>query len=49
MSIPYVFEEKVVGGAVPKQYYPAVEKGLQECVQHGVLANYSVMGIKATY
>jgi elongation factor G len=44
----YVFEEKVFGGAVPKQYFPAVEKGLQDCVLHGVLANYPVVGIKAT-
>lgn len=44
----YVFEEKVFGGAVPKQYFPAVEKGIQECVQHGVLAGYPVVGIKAT-
>lgn len=44
----YVFEEKVFGGAVPKQYFPAVEKGLQDSVSHGVLANYPVVGIKAT-
>jgi len=47
-SQPYVFEEKVFGGAVPKQYFPAVEKGLQECVQNGVLAGYPVVGMKAT-
>ena len=33
LSVPYVFEEKIFGGSVPKQYFPAVEKGLQECVQ----------------
>lgn len=44
----YIFEEKVFGGAVPKQYFPAVEKGLQECVLHGVLADYPVVGLKAT-
>lgn len=44
----YVFEEKIFGGAVPKGYFPAVEKGLQECCQKGVLANYPVVGLKAT-
>ena len=44
----YVFEEEVFGGAVPKAYFPAVEKGLQESVQSGVLAGYPVLGIKAT-
>ncbi|MBQ3614767.1 MAG: elongation factor G [Anaerotignum sp.] len=44
----YVFEEKIFGGSVPKQYFPAVEKGLQECVQAGVLAGYPVVGLKAT-
>ena len=48
MTKPYVFEEKIFGGAVPKQYFPAVEKGLQECVSSGVLAGYPVVGIKAT-
>ena len=45
---PYVFAEEVFGGAVPKSYFPAVEKGLAEAVQHGVLAGYPVLGIKAT-
>ena len=44
----YVFEEKIVGGAVPKQYFPAVEKGIQECVKAGPLAAYPVVGLKAT-
>ena len=48
LSIPYVFEEKIFGGAVPKQYFPAVEKGIQECVKSGPLASYPVIGIKAT-
>ena len=48
MSTPYVFEEKIFGGSVPKQYFPAVEKGLQECVNTGVLAGYPVVGLKAT-
>lgn len=42
-----LFEEKVFGGAVPKNYFPAVEKGLQECVKRGVLAGYPVVGLKA--
>lgn len=42
------FEEKVFGGAVPRQYFPAVEKGLRESVQHGVLAGYPVVNLKAT-
>lgn len=43
-----VFEEKVFGGAVPKSFFPAVEKGLQDCVKQGVLAGYPVVGLKAT-
>ncbi len=48
MTVPYVFEEKVFGGAVPRQFFPAVEKGIQECVKSGPLAAYPVVGIKAT-
>ncbi|HHX60543.1 MAG TPA: elongation factor G [Epulopiscium sp.] len=48
LSVPFVFEEKVFGGSVPRQYFPAVEKGLEESVQKGVLAGYPVVGIKAT-
>ncbi|MBP3470108.1 MAG: elongation factor G [Lachnospiraceae bacterium] len=48
METPYVFEEVVVGGAVPKNYFPAVEKGLQESVLKGPLAGYPVVGVKAT-
>ncbi|MBE6023849.1 MAG: elongation factor G [Cellulosilyticum sp.] len=47
LELPFVFEEKVFGGAVPKQYFPAVEKGLEESVQKGVLAGYPVVGVKA--
>lgn len=47
-SVPFVFEEKVFGGSVPKAYFPAVEKGLVEATKNGVLANYPVLGIKAT-
>lgn len=43
-----VFEEKVFGGAVPKNYFPAVEKGLQDAKKYGVLAGYPVVGLKAT-
>ena len=43
-----VFEEKVFGGAVPKNYFPAVEKGLQDCSKEGVLAGYPLVGVKAT-
>ena len=43
-----VFEEKVFGGAVPKNFFPAVEKGLRDSVNNGVLAGYPMVGIKAT-
>ncbi len=48
LETPYIFEERVFGGAVPKNYFPAVEKGIQECVQKGPLAGYPVVGLKAT-
>ena len=48
LETPYVFEQTVVGGAVPKNYFPAVEKGVQESVVKGPLASYPVVGIKAT-
>jgi elongation factor G len=41
------FVDQVVGGAVPRQYIPAVEKGLRECIAHGVLAGYPVIRLKA--
>jgi elongation factor G len=44
----FVFEEDVFGGAVPRQYFPAVEKGLREAITEGVLAGYPVIGLKAT-
>ena len=47
LETPYVFEEEVVGGAVPKNYFPAVEKGLQDAVVKGPLAGYPVVGVKA--
>jgi len=43
-----VFEEKVFGGSVPKNFFPAVEKGLRDCVKKGVLAGYPVVNLKAT-
>ena len=42
------FEEKVVGGAVPKNFFPAVEKGLRESCEKGVLAGYPMVFLKAT-
>lgn len=42
------FEEKIFGGSVPRQYFPAVEKGLQESIKKGVLAGYPVVNLKAT-
>lgn len=44
---PYVFEQKVVGGSVPKNYFPAVEKGIQDSIKKGPLAAYPVVGVKA--
>lgn len=44
----FVFtSDEVVGGAVPKNYFPAVEKGLRECVARGMVAGYPMVGIKA--
>lgn len=48
LETPYVFEQTVVGGAVPKNYFPAVEKGIQESVLKGPVASYPVVGVKAT-
>lgn len=47
LETAYIFEQTVVGGTVPKNYFPAVEKGLQESVLKGPLASYPVVGIKA--
>ena len=47
LDTPYVFDQEVVGGAVPKNYFPAVEKGIQESVQKGPMAGYPVVGVKA--
>ena len=43
-----IFAERVVGGSVPKNFFPAVEKGLKESMEHGVLAGYPMIGVKAT-
>lgn len=43
-----VFAEKVFGGAVPKQYFPAVENGLRECCNEGTLAGYKMVNVKTT-
>ncbi len=47
-SKSFIFDEKIFGGAVPKNYFPAVEKGLEECCKEGPLAGYPVVGLKAT-
>lgn len=47
-SVPFLFEEKIFGGTIPKAYFPAIEKGLIEATKCGVLAKYPVLGIKAT-
>jgi len=44
----FIFEDKVFGGAVPKNYFPAVEKGLRDACEHGILAGFPVIGFKAT-
>ena len=44
----FEFEEEIFGGAVPKSYIPAVEKGIRECLEEGVLAGYPVVNIKTT-
>lgn len=43
----FVFEEKIFGGSVPKNFHPAVEKGIREAMEHGVLAGYPMVGLKA--
>ncbi|MDQ7793381.1 MAG: elongation factor G [bacterium] len=44
----FEFAEKVFGGSVPRQYIPAVEKGIREALQEGVVAGYPVVNLKAT-
>jgi elongation factor G len=47
-GVDYEFVNAIVGGVVPKEFIPAVEKGLKEALVHGVLAGYPMVGIKAT-
>lgn len=47
VEVPFEFAQEVVGGAVPKNFFPAVEKGLQESVLKGPMAAYPVVGVKA--
>ena len=47
LEVPYEFSQEVVGGAVPRNFYPAVDKGLQDSIGKGPLAAYPVVGIKA--
>lgn len=44
----YLFEEKIFGGSVPKNFHPAVDKGIREAMEHGVLAGYPMVGLRAT-
>ncbi|MBQ9534801.1 MAG: elongation factor G [Clostridia bacterium] len=44
----FIFEEKIFGGSVPKNFHPAVEKGIREAMEHGVLAGFPMVGLKAT-
>ena len=44
----FVFAEEIVGGSVPKNFFPAVEKGLRECIAKGAIAGYPMVGVKAT-
>ncbi|EJY56852.1 translation elongation factor G [Alicyclobacillus hesperidum URH17-3-68] len=44
----FVFENKIVGGVIPKEYIPAVEEGIQEAMRNGVLAGYPLVDVKAT-
>jgi len=44
----FVFENKIVGGAIPKEFIPAIEAGVKEMMDSGVLAGYPVVGVKAT-
>ncbi|MBH1940613.1 elongation factor G [Mobilitalea sibirica] len=48
LETAFVFEEKIFGGAVPRNYFPAVEKGIAESVIKGPVAGYPVVGLKAT-
>ena len=44
----YEFVDKIVGGVIPKEYIPAVNKGIQEQMQNGVIAGYPLLALRAT-
>lgn len=44
----YVFEDRIVGGVIPKNFIPSVEKGVKDAMKHGVLAGYPVTGVKVS-
>jgi elongation factor G len=48
VSGEFEFESKVIGGTVPREYIPAVERGIREAMENGVLAGYPMVGVKAT-
>lgn len=48
ISKDFEFTEEVFGGAVPKQYFPAVEKGVREAMQEGIIAGYPMTDVKVT-
>jgi elongation factor G len=47
-NFAYQFEDEIVGGVIPKEYIPAVDKGIREQMQNGVVAGYPLIGVKAT-
>jgi elongation factor G len=47
-SATYVFENKVTGGRIPREYIPSVDQGMQDAMQYGVLAGYPMVGVKAS-
>ncbi len=47
-EIHFVFEDKIKGGAIPKEYVPAIQKGVKEAMDNGVVAGYPVLDVKAT-
>ena len=47
-GVDYEFVDAIVGGVVPREFIPAVDKGLREAMKHGVLAGYPMIGVKAT-